>query len=582
MSGKIGFYYGLGLMKRTFSFMRGRRTHYLLGTALNACELGMVFATPLLNRKLVEMVSGSPPKEAIHTVLYLFAVFLLAIPAVAVGSYCRQIGAIQTGNNLRKAMFSHLSRLSTVMLGKWKTGDLLTRLSSDTERAGNVFGSYGIISLLRFVVVFPISIGMLFAVSVPLAVVSLCFGVVTLTLSMLLNPYVKRLEQHARAQVSESANHLLEAMRGIPVVRVFLMQTILSERYGAVCQSILEKRVRFRTMNGISYGVIDFFSFSSQAVGFLVAILWLFPGQLDLAAAVYAASLIAINGDAMLRLSTFLLLVQPFYVAQQRVFEILDLPTESSNAVQQIDIDSEVAIQMKDVCFTYGEQPVLQGISLQVHTGEHLAIVGGSGGGKTTLMRLLLGFHAPTAGSISLFGTPLEQLPLQDIRSMSAYVSQDCAIFDGSIGENISYGRTGASIADIENAAENANLHSFITTLPMRYDTPVGERGAQLSGGQRQRISIARAMLKGAPILLLDEATAALDSDSENEVQKGLKALMDRATTITIAHRLSTVRNADRILVLEAGRVVEEGNHEALIMMDGRYRELYEKQFLSL
>ena len=581
-SGKIGFLSGLRLLWRTFGHMQCRRARYLWGTALNACELGMVFATPVLSRKLVEMVSGTAAGDALDTVLWLFAMFLLAIPAVVVGSYWRQVGALHAGNNLRKAVFAHLSRLSMDTLACWKTGDLLMRLSSDAERSGGVFGSYGIVSLLRFIVVFPISLAMLFAVSPLLAGLAVGYGIATLALSMAFNPMVKRLEQQARAQVSESANHLLEALRGMPVVRVFLLHGLLSQRYRAVCQRILEKRVRFRTMNGISYGIIDFFSFSSQAVGFLVAILFLMPGQIDLAGAVYAATLIAINGDAMLRLSIFLLLVQPFYVAQQRVFDILDLPEEPQTTAGVTATDHSEAIRVEDVGFAYGEQPVLRGVSLRVHAGEHLAIVGGSGGGKTTLMRLLLGFHSPASGDISFFGTPIERLSLQEIRSFSAYVSQDCTIFDGTIGENIAYGRAGAFPQDIEEAAHKANLHDFIASLPHGYDTPVGERGAQLSGGQRQRIAIARAILKDAPILLLDEATAALDSEAELEVQAGLQPLMARATTIAIAHRLSTVRNADRILVLEGGRVVEEGSHETLLKLGGRYLELYKKQFASL
>lgn len=582
MSDRIGFVSGFRLLKRTFVYMRGCQTHYLWGTALNACELGMVFAAPVLNRKLLEMVSGNAAGDALNTVLWLFGVLLLAIPAVTVGSYWRQLGALQAGNNLRKAVFRHLSRLSMDTLARLKTGDLLTRLSSDADRAGAVFGSYGIVSLLRFVVVFPISLGMLLAVSPPLAGLAIVYGIATLTLSMLLNPYVKRLEQQARAQVSESANHLLEALRGMPIVRVFLMRAMLSERYRRVCERILRKRVRFRTMNGISYGIIDFFSFSSQAVGFLVAILLLMPGRIDLAGVVYAAGLMAVSGDAMLRLSTFLLLVQPFYVAQQRVFDILDLPTEPLSAAGSVTADHPEAIRMEDVCFSYEERPVLRGVSLRLRAGEHLAIVGGSGGGKTTLMRLLLGFHTPASGSISLFGTPIQRMNLEDICALSAYVPQDCAIFDGTIGENIAYGRPNAPQREIEEAARKANLHDFITALPRGYDTPVGERGASLSGGQRQRVAIARAILKDAPILFLDEATAALDSESEREVQASLQPLMERATTIAIAHRLSTVRDASRILVLEDGRVVEEGDHETLLKLGGRYLELYEKQFAAL
>ena len=583
MNGKFGFAHGGRLLLRTFAYMKGKRGKFALGMLFASCELGMVFATPVLNEKLVQMVSGAPGQNTVWIVIALFAVLLLAIPLVTLGNYWRSVCSQHSVNNLRKALFAHLQKLPVSTLASYKTGDYLTRLSSDTERAGLAFGSFAFSSLARFLVVFPVSLALLFVASPQIAALAVVYGLVTLALSSLLNPYVKRLEQEARAQVSSSANHLLEAIRGIPIVRVFLLGDMLAERYHVVCERIYGKRVRFRAMNGISYGVIDFFSFSAQAVAFLVAILYLIPAKLDLAHAVYVASLMSVSGDAMLRLSTFLLWIQPCFVAQQRVFDLLDLSAEQERPSKTApDLGHPVAIDVKNLSFAYGDSsPVLVEVNLSVRRGEHLAIVGGSGGGKTTLMKLLQSFYQPMKGSISFFGVPDGELSLADIRGLCAYVSQDCAIFDGTIGENIAYGKPSASQDEIIAAAKLANIHAFIAGMPDGYDSPVGERGTQLSGGQRQRIAIARAILKNAPILLLDEATAALDSESEREVQAGLANLILNATTIAIAHRLSTVRNADRIVVIEAGRIIEDGTHDVLIDKKGRYFELYIKQYAS-
>ncbi len=582
-TGKFGFMQGLRLLLRTFGHMKGMRGKYALGMLFASCELAMLFATPVLNEKLVGMVSGTQQQDTVRMIVMMFVLFLLAIPLVAVGNYWRSVCSLHAVTNLRKSLFAHLRHLTTDTLAMRKTGDYLTRMSSDAERAGMAFSSFGILSLLRFLIVFPISLFLLFRTSPVLAVVAILYGLITLMLSNLMNPYVKQLEEEARAQVSNSANHLLEAIRGMPIVRVFLLGDVLAERYHAVCARIYDKRVRFRTTNGISYGVIDFFSFSAQAVAFIVAILFLVPSNLTLSQAVFAASLMAVSGDAMLRLSTFLLLIQPSLVAQQRVFELLELPGEAARPTLSVmDPAYPHAIEVNNLTFSYVQGiPVLSDISLSVRNGEHVAIVGGSGGGKTTLMKLLHAFHVPSAGEISYFGVTASHLSLSDIWALCAYVSQDCVIFDGTIGENIAYGKPDATVEEIAEAAASANLHAFIAELPDGYETAVGERGTQLSGGQRQRIAIARALLKRAPILLLDEATAALDSESESEVQEGLAHLMAQAATLSIAHRLSTIRNADRILVMEAGRLVEQGTHEELLACNGRYRELYEVQFHS-
>ena len=273
--------------------------------------------------------------------------------------------------------------------------------------------------------------------------------------------------------------------------------------------------------------------------------------------------------------------VQPGLVAGERLFELSDtspLVTERPGAVVPVSVGA--GIRYEDVSFSYvpGE-PCLMDIDLTILPGEVLALVGPSGSGKTTLASLLPRFYDPTTGRITLDGRDLRDLKLAELRRLMGIVTQETILFHETVAHNIAYGVPDASAADIEAAARAANAHDFILELPQGYQTVLGERGTRLSGGQRQRIAIARALLRNPPILILDEATSALDTESELQVQRAIDSLLDERTVLVIAHRLSTVRRADQILVLDGGRIVQRGTHDQLLAQEGLYRHLYELQF---
>lgn len=587
------------LYGRIFSCLGPARKTYLWGSALGSAELALLFATPYINQRLIDIVTGDSQGNIMLTLSGMLVLFLLLVPAVVYGKYLQTIAAARGTVRLRKLLFRQVAHMPYDALLAFKTGDYITRLTSDAEGAMSVFSAWLASYLLRFAVVFPVTFAMLLAGDWRIAVASVLYSGINLALSMYLNPLAKGLEGKAKAEIAGSASFLIEALRSIPVIRVFALQEVLAGRYRKACGVIREKRMKYQTVIGVTYGAVDFFAQSAQAVGFLLGIV-LAGSQVALGKAVFHATLMGMMADSVFRLSSFLLISQPRLVSMERIFNLLDQPLEDlEEGGREIDRNGDIAVEFRDVSFSYGagtaghgteedsgaeagtdvdDKTVISGLNLTLHTGEHLAIVGGSGGGKSTLIKLMEGFYAPTKGEIRYFSQPGSALSLAAIRSLFAYVPQECSLFDGSIGENIALGKPDATQAQIEEAARMADIHDFITSLPKGYDTQAGEQGGQLSGGQRQRIAIARAILKGAPILLLDEATAALDSAAEREVQRCLDQISGSLTTVTVAHRLSTIRNADRILVMEGGRVVEEGSFQELLALGGRFRELYESQ----
>ena len=563
---------------RGFSYFGKARKTYIFGAIFAAFELALLFTTPYINQELIDIVTGEKDGNIVATLAILLLVFLLFVPPVVYGKYMQTTATAKGTAELREKLFHHILKMPYSRVTQYKSGDYITRLSDDAARTTGIFNAHYFNHFVRFLVVFPVTLVLLIVNDWRIALAGVVYGTINLILSLYLNPLTKRMEGEAKTEVVRSASFLIEALRGIPVVRVFTLHAVLAEKYEMICKNIREKRIKFRTVNGITYGVVDFFSQSAQAVGFILGVLLAGDG-VSVGSAVFNATLMGMMADSVYHLSTYLLLVQPNLVAMQRVFDLLDEPEEIYAETKNTPSIGNIAVTFKNVGFSYdGEKQVLNGIDLTVKRGEHLALVGGSGGGKSTVIKLMEGFYRPTSGEIYYGDTNSTALTEGEIRDLFAYVPQECTLFDGSIGENIALGKPGATKAEIERAAALADLKDFIESLPEKYDTSVGERGGQLSGGQKQRVAIARALLKNAPILLLDEATAALDSAAEKEVQRCLDTASNGMTTVTVAHRLSTVRNADRILVLEAGKVVEEGTFDKLLRLNGKFKKLYDDQ----
>ena len=526
---------------------------------------------------------GSDPSGIDRWFAGLLGVATLLAIATAGRFYCVSLLGERVVADLRERLFRHLLILDMGFFERTRSGELVSRLSADTELLRSVVGSTASVAL-RSVVTFLGSAVMLAITSPRLAGFALIGIPLTILPLVLYGRRVQRLSRDSQDRVADANARASETLNAMHTVQSYARERFEGERFGAAVQlAIASARRRIGTQALLTAAMI------LMMFGAVTAVLWV--GARDVVAgALSAGTLSQFVLYALLGAGSVAALTEVWAELQRaaggmgRIAELLHETPQIAAPTNPRSLPPRALgeLRFEHVDFRYSSRPdtpALQDFNLHVRPGETVALVGPSGAGKSTVLQLLLRFHDPDHGRITLDGLDLRDLDPQELRSQLALVPQDPVLFGADAAENIRYGRLDASQDEVLTAARSAEAHDFLSVLPQGYATYLGERGVRLSGGQQQRLAIARAVLKDAPVLLLDEATSALDAQSERAIQQALERLMQNRTTLVIAHRFATVRRADRIVVLDQGRIVAEGTHDQLMAQGGLYAELARLQF---
>ena len=510
---------------------------------------------------------------------------IAAIMALASGARFYFISVIgeRVVADLRQAVFAHLLRLETRYFDTHRVGELTSRLNGDATVIRNAVGSSFSLALRSLVTI----VGALTMMILTSPVLTLAVVVALPSILLPVMVYARRLRgmsrrtQDALAELSAMATEMLGANR---TVKSFTQEDVQAAHYDVSSEASYRAEVKRLGARAFLVGLVIFLGTAA-----LVGLVWwgaraVFEGSVSAGQLAQFLVYALMASGALTNVSEVLGTLQTVAGATERLTEILDTDAEIVDPVAPVTLPDPPlgTVAFDKVSFSYGGQGgdnVLSNVSFSVGKGETVALVGPSGSGKSTTLSLLQRFYDVSAGTISVDGVDIRKLRLNDLRQRFAYVEQEPIIFAGTIAENIRFGKPDAGMDEVIAAAKAALVDDFVADLPRGYDTVVGERGVMLSGGQKQRLAIARAILKNAPILLLDEATSALDAQSERLVQIALEHLMEGRTTLVIAHRLATIRDANTILVLDGGEIIDKGTHDQLVAKGGRYAELAKLQF---
>ena len=573
-----------GLFRTFLSYYQGQ-VHLFVGDTICALLVaGIDLAFPQILRTLTRGLFAQGADAIMGVLVYLaiglVAMYLLRFACRYFVVYWGHVMGARMESRMREDLFDAYERMSFSYFDRNKSGDLMSRLVNDlfdiseTAHHGPEFLLIGLVEIVGSFII-------LGTINVPLTLVMAVVLVALVALDVVANLRMRAVFTENRQRISGVNSRVEDSLEGARVVKSFAAEDVERAKFRRSNDAYLDSKVRmYRAMGVYQAAIAVMMGFLNVTIvvmgGWLIA-----RGQMEAADLATFALYISLFTNPIDNILNFTETFQKAIAGFARFVEVLNEQPDIQDAPDARELRvTQGAISYSHVEFAYQKgEPVIRDLNLDVRPGETLALVGPSGGGKSTTCSLLPRFYDVEAGSITIDGQDVRKVTQKSLREAIGLVQQDVYLFDGTIGENIAYGRPGATMDEVRAAARAANIAEFVEGLPDGYDTQVGERGTRLSGGQKQRIAIARVFLKNPPILILDEATSALDNESEQAVQESLAKLADGRTTLVIAHRLSTIRNADEIVTMEDGRAVERGTHDELLARGGTYARYYRMQF---
>ena len=537
----------------------------------------MEFVNPYLLKTLTDAAIAQETESFRQLVIWALAAMLVDVAL----KYFTRIISIRyetyTLRDLRNRVTAHIQRLPISYIETLHTGDLVSRLNNDIDKIATLVRrvheivEQPIVFILGFSYMYVISWKLLLATCILIPISSILFDKV-----------VKPMQAHAQKEMEHLARAnavTQDAIRGIYIIKAFNLQKLLTQKFQQIAEDVRTEGLEIDRRSAKVFSVFLMLRYIPQLVAPLYGGYLAFTGEItvgSLIASNYLIWMIFIPVETMLDWFKDIREVTP---AVERIFELLDHPIEDAHRTPFEPDSAAPTVEFNAISFRYNDEtPILDDFTLSLDEGKTIALVGSSGCGKSTVLKLLCGFYQPQNGEIRIKGNHIFETDLRETRKHVSIVSQETYLFPTTIAENIGFGREGATRDEIIVAAKAANAHDFIIAQPNGYETQVGEWGGKLSGGEKQRIALARAILKDAPILLLDEPTSALDTQSEAIIQEALDRFMQGRTVMVVAHRLSTIRNVDEIVVLDKGKLSERGTHQSLMQSDSLYKRLYLKQ----